>query len=166
MLLDISVQPPSDSEQWFKYLSCGPDIPSNQGDLNLCKGKSMKTKFDDLQHGWISRSQNSTPMTAIYKAFDGIMDEGPFDSVKKEDEWWQQLPLVPAVTGVLLRQQTRRIWKPTALALMFARLPRLQEICYQPWRWWSNQLQSRSDQGEHSFIVLYHMRVNCYIMYR
>lgn len=39
------------------------------------------------------------------------------------------LPQAPAVTGVLLRQQTRRLWKPTALAQMFARLPRLKEVC-------------------------------------
>ncbi|KAJ5133024.1 hypothetical protein N7448_007182 [Penicillium atrosanguineum] len=62
------------------------------------------------------------------------MGERPFDDGEEEDQWWQQLPLVPAVTGVLLRQQNRRRWKPTALAQMFARLPRLQDIYYEPWR--------------------------------
>jgi hypothetical protein len=43
------------------------------------------------------------------------MGDGPFDDEEQEGQWWQQLPLVPAVTGVLLRQQTaddgsRRRW--------------------------------------------------------
>jgi hypothetical protein len=53
------------------------------------------------------------------------MGEGPFDDEEQEGQCWKQLPLVPAVTGVLLRQQNRRRWKPAALAHMFARLPRL-----------------------------------------
>lgn len=51
----------------------------------------------------------------------------------QQGQWWQSLPMVPAVTGVLLRQQTRQ-WKPAALAHMFSRLPRLQEIHYESWK--------------------------------
>lgn len=61
------------------------------------------------------------------------------------ESWWQNLPLVPAVTGVILRQQNRRRWKPTALAHMFSRLPGLREICYEPWREWDNDTQEWSD---------------------
>ncbi|KAJ6064052.1 hypothetical protein N7499_012732 [Penicillium canescens] len=107
----------------------------------------MLVKLDDHQHGWITGSQNSTPSKAgIHKVFDEIIGEGPFDDNKKEDQWWQQLPLVLAATGVLLRQQNRRRWKPTALAQMFARLPRLQEIYYEPWREWCDTQQEWTDQ--------------------
>ncbi|UKZ81159.1 hypothetical protein TrVFT333_008930 [Trichoderma virens FT-333] len=64
------------------------------------------------------------------------MGEGPFDSDEEELQWWDQLPSVPAVTTLLLRQQNRRRWKPEALAHMFARFPRLQEVHYEPWREW------------------------------
>lgn len=70
----------------------------------------------------------------IDKAFEEIMGGGPFDNDEQENEWWRQLPSVPIVTSILLRQQTRRRWKPGALAEMFARFPRLQEIVYEPWR--------------------------------
>ncbi|KAJ5297432.1 hypothetical protein N7508_007681 [Penicillium antarcticum] len=142
LLLDISVHSPSDSEHWFKYLTFEPDITSDEcGQIN------------DHQHGWIAGSQNSTPSKAgIHKVFDEIMGEGPFNSGEEEDQWWQQLPLVPEVTGVLLRQQNCQRWKPTALAQMFARFPRLQEICYEPWREWCDIQQEWTDQSFRSLL--------------
>ena len=43
------------------------------------------------------------------------MGMGPFDTEREERQWWDQLPSVPAVTSVLLRQQNRRRWKPASL---------------------------------------------------
>jgi hypothetical protein len=74
------------------------------------------------------------------------MGEGSFDNEEQEEQWWQQLPLVPAVTGVLLRQQNRRRWEPAALTYIFARLPGLQEIQYEPWREWLDIQQPWTDQ--------------------
>ncbi|CAI7606412.1 unnamed protein product [Penicillium glandicola] len=148
LLLDISIHSPSDSKHCSKYLTFGPGIPSDECALNLCTEQSMLVKPDDHQHGWIAGSQKSTPSTAsIHKIFDEIMGEGPFEDDRQENQWWQQLPLVPAVTGVLLRQQTRRRWKPTALAQMFARLPRLQEVHCEPWREWYDIQPQWTDQS-------------------
>ncbi|ROW08682.1 hypothetical protein VPNG_06445 [Cytospora leucostoma] len=74
------------------------------------------------------------------------MEEGPFDSEQLERQWWDQLPSVPAVTTVLLRQQNRRRWKPCSLAHMFARFPRLQEVHYEPWREWEDCFQGLTDR--------------------
>ncbi|CAI6096873.1 unnamed protein product [Clonostachys chloroleuca] len=52
---------------------------------------------------------------------------------------WEQMPSVPAVTRMLLRQQTRRSWPPEQLRKLFLRLPELQEIHYEPWRNWLGQ---------------------------
>lgn len=146
LLLDISVYSPSDSEHWFKYLTFAPDI-SSDGDLGQCLEQSILDKLDDHQHGWVTGRQASAPSSdAIHKVFDEILGEGPFDSNEQENEWWQQLPLVPAVKGVLLRQQTRRRWKPTTLAQMLSRFPRLQEIYYEPWREWCETQQRWTDQ--------------------
>jgi hypothetical protein len=38
---------------------------------------------------------------------------------------WEQMPSVPAVTRMLLRQQTRRSWPPEQLRKLFSRLPEL-----------------------------------------
>ncbi|KAK8058046.1 Oxoglutarate iron-dependent oxygenase [Apiospora phragmitis] len=64
------------------------------------------------------------------------MDDGPFETDEEENQWWQALPSVPAVTGILLRQQNRRRWKVRALVQMFSRFPQLREIHYEPWREW------------------------------
>lgn len=154
LLLDISVYSPSDPEHWFKYLTFEPDICSDEDDLNQRVEQSILNKLDDPQHGWVAGSQHSVPPgMAITKVFEEIMDEGLCGD-KPKNEWLQLLPLVPVVTGVLLRQQNRRRWKPTALALMFARLPRLQEIYYEPWREWHLSFQVITDEGECYYIGL------------
>jgi hypothetical protein len=156
LLLDISVYSPSDSEHWFKYLTFEPDVASDMCGRDQQAKQLMLVKATDHHHGWIAGSRNSIPSCdAIDRVFAEIMGEGPFDDEEEEGQWWQQLPLVPAVTGVLLRQQTRRRWKPAALAHMFARLPGLQEIHYEPWREWGHIHQRWTDQCEcHGVISL------------
>ncbi len=151
LLLDISVHSPSDSDHWFKYLIFVPDIPSDACDQYQHMEESMLVKVtaSDYDHGYSTGSRYAiAPLAATHKVFDEIMGEGPFDNEEQEGQWWQQLPLVPAITSVLLRQQTRRRWKPAALAHMFARLPRLQEVHYEPWREWFETQQQRTDQGK------------------
>ncbi|TVY38287.1 hypothetical protein LOCC1_G007043 [Lachnellula occidentalis] len=148
LLLDISVYSPSDSEHWFKYLTFEPDVASAMCGRHQHAEQSMLVKASNHHHGWNAGSRNSIPpATAIDRVFGQIMSEGPFPDEEQEGQWWQQLPLVPAVTGVLLRQQNRRRWKPAALAHMFARLPGLQEIHYEPWREWLDIHQLWTDQS-------------------
>jgi hypothetical protein len=47
------------------------------------------------------------------------------DELEPELQWWRELPLVPAVTRLLLRQQTRRQWNPLALDEMVSHFPKL-----------------------------------------
>jgi hypothetical protein len=140
LILDISIYSPSDSEHWFKYLTFLPDTPS----------QTISTKaYDDAQHGWVAGSRRAAPHRwAFTRVFHEVMEQGPFDSDDLEFEWWDQLPSVPAVTSVLLRQQNRRRWKPDALAHMFTRFPRLQEVHYEPWREWGRR-QIKTDKGEY-----------------
>ncbi|KAI9045053.1 NuA4 histone acetyltransferase complex catalytic subunit ESA1 [Aspergillus affinis] len=92
-------------------------MPSDKCDLNLYAEQSILATLDDHQHGWIAGNQSSVPpQYGILKVFDDIMGEGSHGTDEEENQWWQQLPLVPAVTSVLLRQQNRRRWKAKALA--------------------------------------------------
>ncbi|KAI0010556.1 hypothetical protein F4779DRAFT_627122 [Xylariaceae sp. FL0662B] len=148
LLLDISVHSPSDSEHWFKHLTFRPDTPLDEYGRNRCVDQAMLAKVDDHRHEWTADSRDFAPTwLAIHKVFEEIMGQGPFDDDEQENQWWQQLPAMPAVTGVLLRQQNRRRWKPRALAQMFARLPRLQEIHYEPWREWEAFDKKQTDNS-------------------
>lgn len=123
LLLDVSVHSPSDSEHWFKYLTFSPDTPSDECGWNGCveQAKLQAAKLDDHRHGWKAGSRVAAPNShVIYNLFEEIMGEGPFKSEEQECQWFRQLPSTPAVTGVLLRQQSRRRWKPKSLAQMFA----------------------------------------------
>lgn len=146
--LDISIYSPSDSQHWFKYLTCMPDPPEDILGGGEIEQTMINNVFHDPQHGWVAGSRPSAPPDkAIYKVFHSIMEEGPFESEQLEYQWWDQLPSVPAVTSLLLRQQNRRRWRPSALAHMFARFPRLQEVHYEPWREWDS-LKVLTDRRE------------------
>jgi hypothetical protein len=139
LILDISIYSPSDSTHWFKYLTFMPDTPLDtlDGRHGIDQIVSSKPVYNDPQHGWVDGFRQCAPhRSAVAKVFHSVMEEGPFESDQAELQWWDRLPSVPAVTTLLLRQQNRRRWKPEALAHMFARFPRLQEVHYEPWREW------------------------------
>ncbi|KAH0594705.1 hypothetical protein MHUMG1_07539 [Metarhizium humberi] len=136
LILDISVYSPSDNQHWFKHLSFRSD--SSLDERPSPRGHEQDTTpINDPAHGWVAGRQVVTPSwRAIEQTFEEIMIEGPFDDDQLEMHWWRSLPLVPVVGVVLLRQQTRRRWKPVALANMLTRFPNMKELCYEPWREW------------------------------
>ncbi|KAI1827499.1 hypothetical protein F4861DRAFT_550406 [Xylaria intraflava] len=149
LVLDISVHSPSDSEHWFKYLTFGPDAPLHAYDRNPSVWQTIPD--DDYQHGWVDGApRHIITDRAIHKVFEDVMDQGPFRNDEQENRWWQELPEIPAVTGIYLRQQNRRRWKPAALKQLFARFPRLQEIHYEPWRQWDDFHQELTDKAYQS----------------
>ncbi|CAG9993115.1 unnamed protein product [Clonostachys byssicola] len=148
LMLDISVYSPSDSEHWFKYLTFEPDISIQNFDQYLKEKERALHESSDRQHGWNAACQESLPKVyAIETVFQEIMGEGPFDSEEEEFEWWSNLPFIPAVTGIRLRQQTRRRWKPAALERLFSRFPRLEEIHHEPWREWDRIIERFTDSA-------------------
>lgn len=124
LMLDISIYSPSDAQHWFPYLTFMPDNPSDRLHGSGLEPATINQGYHDPPHGWVDGFRHSAPpRAAVNKVFYPIMEEGPFGSKQSEIEWWNQLPSVSAVTSILLRQQNRRRWKPTALAHMFARFP-------------------------------------------
>ncbi|VUC34032.1 unnamed protein product [Clonostachys rosea] len=110
-------------------------------DLLYMQG-SANREFDDMIY-WLSGAAATDPDFAEHhptlsdhEAFDRLLTEIE-QSEDGEDELlecWEQMPSAPAVTCILLRQQTRRTWPPEQLCKLFACLPGIQEIHYEPWR--------------------------------
>lgn len=155
LLLDISLYSPSDSKHWFKYLTCGPDIPSGKYNRNQSLDQVARVEDDDHQRLWNADDRNpNLQRFAINKLFEDIMGEGPFNTDEQEWQWFRQLPAVPAVTGLLLRQETRRRWKPLALLEMLARFPKLRDVHMEPWREWKDDWQQEHTDGcKHLFAI-------------
>lgn len=167
LLLDISVHSPSDNQHRFKELTFGPDLAF--GDVrddrrwrarlrkafappSLSTRKNSGALYNRVHNltrrGPAALLPEKWPLSRV---FGQILAFSPFVRVTGEEQWWRSLPLVPAVTRVLLRQQTRRRWKPESLSQLFSRLPRLTEIHYEPWREWRNALQDATDECESFF---------------
>ncbi|TGO51213.1 hypothetical protein BOTNAR_0364g00140 [Botryotinia narcissicola] len=129
LLLDISVHSPSDSEHWFKYLTFEPDVAFDMFDRNPHTKTSMPVRPTDHHHGWIAGSRNSIPsLVAVEKVFGEIFGGSPFKSLKQEDQWWQRLPLVPAITDfrkftMSLGRSGLMIYSNGQINLLFESLP-------------------------------------------
>ena len=133
LLLDISIHSPSDPSYLLKYLTFEPDI-----DENDCMSPGSAKLGDRAGFNWALWSTMGKAGKPIRKTFNMIHAVGPVADIETSKAWeqqlWGKLPSVPAVTGVLLRQQTRRQWFPTTLQKILACFPRLQEVFYEPWR--------------------------------
>lgn len=102
------------------------DSPPNINNL-VAESDESSSQADETDDS--SSDDNNSPSDS-----DGSSsDEDIYEEDTLESQWWQQVPSVPAITGLLLRQQTRRQWSPRTLQAMFNHLPGLQEVIYEPW---------------------------------
>ncbi|CRK33205.1 hypothetical protein BN1723_003902 [Verticillium longisporum] len=169
LVLDISIYSPSDSDHWFKYLEFGPDIPYGRSSPSFrhseVSTQSLTDLYDDPAHGWrAGRRETALKSQVINRVFDEIECPVPCENEELEKKWWQRLPLVPAITGVYLRQQTRRRWKPTDLTRMFARFPNLNELWYEPWKD-EPLMQSFTDKDHETLFGSLHKNLRTMILF-
>lgn len=143
LTLDISLYSPSDSQHWFPYLTFMPDTPS--AETLTTRGTNLaawNTAHYDDDHGWeLGARQRSPHWWSLITIFNQTM-------ANTQPQWWDELPDIPAVARVLLRQQNYRRWSPMQLGQMFAHFPRLQEVHYEPWREFDFFSQRNTDRGE------------------
>lgn len=133
LVLDVSVHSPSDARHHFKYLRFTSDS------LHECKSVEEALVEDDRRHGWANGKQATfPPKDALFRLFEDI---------EMEPDFWDEIPPVPAVTGLLLRRQTRRRWEPGAIGELLKLLPGLEEIYYEPWREWGRMDQEYTDES-------------------
>ncbi|KAK6835176.1 hypothetical protein PG987_009870 [Apiospora arundinis] len=145
LILDISVYSPSDKDHWFKYLTFLPDIPSGDEVTQM----ELDKYYDELHESASGVPYSATPSGAILRSFRTTTQYSPLAS---EFNWLEGLPMVPAVTSLRVRQQSRWRWLSPSLGPMLACFPRLEEIHYEPWRNWGHN-QGTDDIGNE--ILLY-----------
>ncbi|KAI9152241.1 hypothetical protein HJFPF1_09469 [Paramyrothecium foliicola] len=133
ILLEISALSPSDSEHYFQA-DVHLDANGMAADTPDGRGQDMP-KPHDPQHGWENGRQKRTP---DFESIQNIFYDNLFLEFDPEE-----LPLVPVVTKLLLRRQTRRWIHATSLQAILVSLPSLEMFMYEPWRPLENKENSR-----------------------
>ncbi|KAK3298465.1 uncharacterized protein B0H64DRAFT_422345 [Chaetomium fimeti] len=131
LTLDLSAYSPSDSEHFFRNYPCGPDY----GDPIRHQQSAPTELWSDRKHGWVSGRRVRAPTAAAtMRIFSPILPAIP-----------KVTPMVPVVTGLVIRRQFRRQISPGGLRALWDKLPRLQSLVYEPWSFWRNweRLQQR-----------------------
>lgn len=118
LTLELNTYSPSDSEHWFK--TCYFGAPG-EGKFDITP---KSRDFHDPQHGW-QHGHVVEPPTDRALARPFAMPYGAE---------LQRLPIVKAVTKFVLRRQCRRQFWPSTLREIWFRLPRLEEISFEPWQ--------------------------------
>ena len=134
LTLELNAYSPSDSEHWFK--TCYFGAPGEEKFDITPKSKD----FHDPQHGWEDGRVVKPPADrALARPF-----AIPYGAGFGTDE--PRLPIVRAVTKFVLRRQCRRQIDPLMLSQLWCRLPRLEEISFEPWQSFYGGLQEICDQ--------------------
>jgi hypothetical protein len=171
LVLDISVFSASDFRAGFEYLTVEPDHTPNEGAPTVAVEQAVQHRppgRSAIQNMFQLMLPNELPHQEkpdVPDSFDlqrasdweDSRFSRPLDLSRESDledllydeemDWPSKLPSVPAITGVLLRQQTRRRWMPDMLSRLFERLPRLQDFHYEPWRAWGSSERNALEMG-------------------
>lgn len=92
----------------------------------MARQQGATPRWHDPNHGWVNGQQVEAPCSsARLRLFSPLCLTLPED-----------LPEVHAVTRLVIRRQLRHQIFPAALRLLLERLPRLENIVYEPWRAW------------------------------
>jgi hypothetical protein len=140
LTLELNAYSLSDSEHWFKkcyFRAPGEDeLEFLEFECQPQDGTNA-TAIHDPSHGW----------------WHGRMIEAPNDNALRRPfgpgtpEFREELPSVQAVTKFLLRRQCRRQLDPLILSYLWSKLPRLEEIIYEPWQLCEKVSQPVWDSG-------------------
>ena len=143
LTLELNAYSPSDQEHWHKvcYIGAPGEVKPKPLELELecqpCDGLTV-AEIHDPDHGWLH----------------GRMVKQPYDDALRRPftetfcRSLEELPSVNAVTKFLLHRQCRRQLNPSTLSDLWSKLPRLEEIRYEPWQLFVGPFQSLWDEGK------------------
>ncbi|RTE78965.1 hypothetical protein BHE90_006540 [Fusarium euwallaceae] len=121
LTLELGAHSLSDSMHWFRNY-----IASDEEDSTATP--KLDYSFHDPLHGW-SHGQpvQSPPQLAIRQLFKTPDLSFPVNRVP---------PQVESVTCLTIRREMRRSLPPLSLGLILSKLPRLENLIFEPWRIW------------------------------
>lgn len=124
--LELHARSPSDTRHWVKDHGAGLEYEPDGDQVEAQRG-GLK-RYHDPKHGWLSGKQAGQRRLPFHR---GIVR--PYSEIDVEVPA-DDLAAVPAITGLVFRRGFRRQMTPEALRLLFAKLPRLEKLVYEPWR--------------------------------
>lgn len=133
LTLELNAYSPSDSEHWF------------QGCYFGAPGEVLGSECPP-QRGLLT--------TAIHYPTHGFWHGTPTDDALRRPfepttlKFQEELPSVQVVTKFLLRRQCRRQLDPSTLSYLWAKLPQLGEVIYEPWQLSERPSQDPWDSGK------------------
>lgn len=131
LVLELNTFSPSDSEHWFKALDAQTNGESEQ------QQQETPARWHDPKHGWIDdRQVESPPAEAMERLFVPICWSLP-----------ESIPEVHAVTRLVIRRECRRQIIPSVLGVLLQKLPRLQTMAHEPWRFCRRSWKIACDNG-------------------
>lgn len=129
LTLELSAQSPSDAEHWFKNCYFGTESETQP-----------QERIHDPTHGWVDGQQVASPSrSAVQRLYEWI-----------RLSFREELPVLHAVTKLVLRRQFRRRIAYGGLRLLLDKLPRLECMVYEPWQVWARLEQQLYDEGKQS----------------
>ena len=129
LLLDISVKAPSGLMHSSSFMQYGPPVIP----------EPKKDKVIQCSH-WLHDRNLQEVAASLTPRTTNVSEPEPKPSRK--------IPKARAVTSLLLRRQTRRLWKSEALEELLELLPEVHEIQYEPWRDWRRMYERPTNTGK------------------
>ncbi|GAB0133847.1 hypothetical protein EsDP_00002241 [Epichloe bromicola] len=135
LTLEISIYSPSDAQHCFKNYLFGAHGEED----------TPRPSWNDHKHFWCQGKQVALPeQEALLRIFSMLKPR-----IKRS------LPKVHAVTKFVIKRQMRKRLGKATLSLLWNRLPRLEEVIYEPWRVWHANIQELYDLEYESLLRYY-----------
>lgn len=131
LMLELNAFSPSDKTHWLKHAFVG--APGE-----VVPAQYARPTVHDPQHGWEHDRMVRPPC--------GDALRRPFQTSYLY--FGSELATVPAVTKFLLRRQCRRQLEPWSVIQLFDKLPKLEDIQYEPWQLFKRSSQTPWDFGK------------------
>ncbi|KAH6892379.1 hypothetical protein B0T10DRAFT_559966 [Thelonectria olida] len=111
------------------YILHGCYIGAQNEDDTFARQSQLPVATYDIQRNWERLFLVDNPL------------QRPYEAVNLE--FYPHLPQVKVVTGFIVRRQCRRQWAPHTLRYLWAKLPRLEHIAYEPWQLFNKRTQQQ-----------------------
>ncbi|KAL7926411.1 hypothetical protein ACQKWADRAFT_328219 [Trichoderma austrokoningii] len=125
LTLELNVVSPTDREHWFSNWHFSTDFVEDGDDEKSATYHDAYQNHDDPDHGWVHGTQLEAPSPQAVSQLLYPVQLEEFDS--------EPLPVVKAVTQLVIRRQLRRRILSFSLAELLSKLPCLESIVYEPW---------------------------------